>query len=430
MENELENEVTVINLQNIDNNIPARPGITIKYNNDINDEIEKSDIYLLLHNVYKEIFLSKTMPNWKNFLFKRFKRKKSFLFGFILLLDIVLRGISQVFLCDHPITGILICIGLILTSPMLLAYALLGTISATFGAILIARPEIHDITSGLCGYDGALVGCACWTFYRNSNDSTIPLITIILASASGYIHVACSHWLGTFGLPTFTLSFNLITMCFLLSISTHHATVVQMNAPQITPHESSYTTMSIEYFLEASVKGVGQFMFADTTVGCILIVIGIAISSRIAALAGLLGAATACLSCYYLLQVPNLALVRSGIFGYNSAGTCAVLAGGGFFQATYGSTLVGIIGALIATLLLVAYQSIFGYLWNLPVLTFPFICSAYLMLLMKTRWLVKLNDPIAGKTVYETNSFVSLEDSSISSLEDEYESDFIEIICK
>lgn len=65
--------------------------------------------------------------------------------------SIVLRGVSQVFLCNHPITGLFICIGLSLTSPTLMVYALLGAIFENIGAFLVCQPVIADMERGLYG---------------------------------------------------------------------------------------------------------------------------------------------------------------------------------------------------------------------------------------------------------------------------------------
>ena len=65
---------------------------------------------------------------------------------------IVLRGVSQVFLCNHPVTGFCICIGLCLSSPTLMAYALLGAIFENIGAFIVCQPVIEEMERGLFGY--------------------------------------------------------------------------------------------------------------------------------------------------------------------------------------------------------------------------------------------------------------------------------------
>lgn len=66
-------------------------------------------------------------------------------------ISIVLRGVSQVYLCNNPLTGVMICIGLYLTDPKLLIFALVGTASATLCASLVCLPASTEIVSGLTG---------------------------------------------------------------------------------------------------------------------------------------------------------------------------------------------------------------------------------------------------------------------------------------
>jgi hypothetical protein len=65
--------------------------------------------------------------------------------------NIVLRGIGQVYICNHPVTGLLVCIGLWLSSPTLMAYAIIGSAVETLGAWLVCRPPTEDIEAGLFG---------------------------------------------------------------------------------------------------------------------------------------------------------------------------------------------------------------------------------------------------------------------------------------
>lgn len=65
--------------------------------------------------------------------------------------NIVLRGVGQVFICNHPITGLFVCMGLYLSSPMLLVYALLGAIYENVAAYLICKPIIGEMEAGLYG---------------------------------------------------------------------------------------------------------------------------------------------------------------------------------------------------------------------------------------------------------------------------------------
>jgi len=136
------------------------------------------------------------MPRWKRFLTSRRGDPTASpftcynaLLSFLALCDITLRGISQVFLCDNPVSGLFICAGLACTSPELLAYALIGTVCGTVGAALLATAPAKDVAAGLCGYDGALVGCACWACFQptammpSNHTHTLPkMVAAILLS--------------------------------------------------------------------------------------------------------------------------------------------------------------------------------------------------------------------------------------------------------
>jgi hypothetical protein len=89
--------------------------------------------------------------------------------------------------------------------------------------------------------------------------------------------------------------------------------------------------------------------------------------------------------------VTNVAAIRSGLYGYNAAGTCCVLAGGIFYKASDGAVLVGVFGACLASLLTVGFQGAFS---GLPVLTFPFITSAWIIMLSRSKWLNDTSDGI------------------------------------
>lgn len=359
--------------------------------------------------LFDEIFLSGSMPNVTRVLTEQFidyiegncKDYKLLPYVLLFFIDIILRGIAQVFLCNHPITGIFILIGLGITSIELVGYALLGAIFGTMGAALIGKSSMHDITSGLCGYDAALVGCASWAFLSTTTPIRRALIAAILSFISGIVHVACANILNVFDLPTFTLAFNITMICFLLSVSTNHVKVITLRKSSIN-YPDNYTNMSIEFMVDASIRGVGQFMFVDTTIGSSFVIFGICVSSRIGAFAAWIGSTVACLTAYYLLQVADLASVRNGLFGYNSSGCVASVSGNVFFYSNIPNFLSGsIIGGSFTVLILTAFQSVFG---TLPVLTFPFITTTWLMMMTRSNLFVLLTEPDPNNVMLSSSS--------------------------
>lgn len=341
----------------------------------------------LLVEVCSEVFLTGDMPNYKKFVLKNHSRHVGFYL--LLWLDVLLRGVSQVFLCDNPVSGLFILAGLACTSWSLVGYALLGTLFSSLGALLIARAPVDKVTSGLCGYDGALVGCACLSFLASPSPGINVLVAVVLSVVSGVLHVSLANLMLVFQLPPFTFGFNVTTIAFLLSLETQNAAVSRISAGAPIVYPEGYTDFSAGFMWDASVRGVGQFMFADTTEGGVLIILGICVASRMGGLASWLGASIAAITAFHLLQVPaaSLPAVRNGLYGYNSAGCCAALAGGVFFDPSPSGVAFGSVGAALAVLVLTMFKALLGS-YSLPVLTFPFIVTTWLMLLTKSSLLV------------------------------------------
>jgi len=379
-------------------------------------------------DVFREVFLSASMPRWKRFLTSRRVNQtgaspltcyNAFL-SFLALCDITLRGISQVFLCDNPVSGLFICAGLACTSPELLAYALIGTVCGTAGAALLATAPAKDIAAGLCGYDGALVGCACWACFEptlmipnvaSNHTHTLPkmVAAVLLSFLAGIVHVGLSNVLFQFALPTFTFAFNVVTISFLISTATGLSTSLTLSSLPPPSQPPLPLPLTASFFFESSVKGVGQFMFADTIIGSCLIIIGIAVSSRRGALFAWIGASVGCLTGFYLIALPpsRLTALRTGLYGYNSSGACASIGGGVFFDVGMGTSLLAIVGAMLSVLLQVAFESFFSHLYGVSILTFPFIVSTWIILVTRASHFTKKNPQISKKSRKPQSSFLS-----------------------
>jgi hypothetical protein len=73
--------------------------------------------------------------------------------------NILLRGVGQVYICNHPVTGFCVCVGLWLSSPTLCAFALIGAACENLGAGLLCRPKSSEVNAGLFGYACLPLGC-------------------------------------------------------------------------------------------------------------------------------------------------------------------------------------------------------------------------------------------------------------------------------
>ena len=124
-------------------------------------------------------------------------------------------------------------------------------------------------------------------------------------------------------------------------------------------------------------NAIGQIFFQDNWITGYLIVIGIAVNSRISAGMALVGAAGAALVAV-LFGGPEGA-IRDGLFGYNAALT-AIALGGFFLVLTWRSFLYTLFGIVVTTWLW-ASIAIFLTPIAMPVLTSAFVLATWLLLI-------------------------------------------------
>jgi urea transporter len=370
----------------------------------------------MFSDLWNEIIISGNMNKTQKYLCNFQGTKTPPLTLIMICFDLILRGISQVYLCDHPISGLLIAIGVGLSSCTLLLHGVLGVMGSTLGATVVCRLPYSKISNGLVGYDGALVGCAIYSFCVTGNENSLLLVTFFLSAISGILHMSLANILGLAKLPPFTAAFNVTVFCLLLGMA-HNNTRIAAFRPTDSSidYSAGFQDQSFLWFITMAVKGVGQFMFADTIAGATLVIIGILLQSRRDGFCAVLGAFVGGITARYVLSLPSshTLAISSGLYGYNAAGTCVVLGGGRFYSATNSAYVIGIIGAIMSVYIQIMYESLFvvtayqssnstgdtspespvvatdhiPVLISLPVLTFPFITTAWLMMLTQSTWL-------------------------------------------
>jgi urea transporter len=130
------------------------------------------------------------------------------------LLNALLRGISQLFLADSWIAGILILIGILFCSRIAMVMALLG--SAIGGLIGLAfGADGFDIYHGLWGYNSFITAVAVGGFFLVPTWRSVAY-ALAAAVAAAVLYGALSVILGSWGVPSLTLSFCITTIAFLL----------------------------------------------------------------------------------------------------------------------------------------------------------------------------------------------------------------------
>jgi urea transporter len=131
--------------------------------------------------------------------------------------------------------------------------------------------------------------------------------------------------------------------------------------------------------VNAVFRGIGQLFFLNSILAGVLIIIGIAFCSRIAAVFALVGSIVGMLTGMALGA--DGAAIYNGLWGFNSFDAALAIAGV-FYVLTWRSALLGVACAAFTALLFGAIASFFGP-WGLPALTLPFCFGTLAFVLLK-----------------------------------------------
>jgi urea transporter len=306
--------------------------------------------------------------------------------------DSCLRGVGQVCFMNNPVTGLAILAAMFVAEPWLGFAGALGVVVSTLAAVLIGMDR-GAIRAGLFGFNGVLVGAGLSLFLQPDWDVVVMVWIVLAAFFSTVLHAALAGvFIGTWKVPPFTLAFNFITLIFLIgALNFANGRVGGLIAPadaQVTQGKVSNTLRSaadaatannVEGVVNAILRGISQLFFANSIVSGIIIIAGIAVASRIAAIFALVGSTVGMLT--GLALGGNGVAIYNGLWGFNSF-DAALAIGGVFFVLTVRSGVLAVACAVFAALLFGAIASLFTP-WGLPALTLPFVFATLSFVLLK-----------------------------------------------
>ena len=304
-------------------------------------------------------------------------------FGFI---DWILRGIGQVVFQNNPISGAVILGAIFYNSWIYGTACLFGTMISTLTALLF-KADKGMIKDGLFGFNGALIAIAL-VAYTSPNFTTgnmpnlhLWLYIVLSAAFTSVLMPAFGALLAPHKVPGLTMPFALATWFFLGALL-QFSTIDVSNALKPTS-PSDFTGPRPDYtwltWFHGVTMGISEIFFQDNWVTGIIILIGIAINTRIGALMALMGSSLAVAAA--VLYGAHDEAIRDGLFGYNAALTAMAL-GGLFYVLNFSGFLYTVIGVLV-TARVWASLGVFLEPSGMPVLTSAFVLVTWLMLLAK-----------------------------------------------
>lgn len=295
-------------------------------------------------------------------------------------LKVLMRGTGQVMFQDNAWTGLFFMAGIFYGSyatgnPAVAWGALLGVFMSTITGYLLRYPVEKGMT-GLWGFNGVLVGCALPTFLGN-----VPLMwlaIIVFSSMTTWVMVGLNLVLAPYKVSAFTFPFVLTTWFILMAARIMHGLPDSgLGAPELPGNFSSDFHTGIGNLLEYWLRGISQVFLVNSWVTGLLFLIGLAISSRWAAIWAAIASAVA-LGTAILYQC-NGGDIANGLFGFSPVLTGIAL-GTTFYHVNWRTAIWSLLG-IFATVFIQAGMDTFFSPLGIPTLTGPFCVATWLFLL-------------------------------------------------
>jgi Urea transporter len=127
-----------------------------------------------------------------------------------------LRGVGQVMFMNNPITGLAVLVAAWIYAPWLGFGGTLGVVVSTAVAMLMGFDR-DAVRAGLFGFNGVLCGLALATFLAPPWDGLSTVWIVVVSAGSSIAMAGLAAIFGVWGVPPFTLAFNLSVLLFLLT---------------------------------------------------------------------------------------------------------------------------------------------------------------------------------------------------------------------
>ena len=311
-----------------------------------------------------------------------------------------LKGTSQVFFMENPVTGVLFFVAMAYASYASGIWA--TTIGAALGvcvATLTARLldcDAPSVSSGLFGFNGVLVGAALPTFIAPTPQ--LWAYVIVGAAASTVITAAFSATLtAKWGIPGSTGPFVLAGWLMVAGAYSFGGLHVTGDAPRLaTDYVQGLVSLPQPMELvQIFFRNIGQVYLLGNEISGAIILLGICIASLPAGIAATAGSLIAMAVAIGMGADP--AVVSQGLYGFSPVLT-AMAVGVIFLKPSPKVALY----ALLATITTVFVQGALDVIVapaGIPSFTAPYVLTMYLFIAPKKLMAPHPHQPVAGHMI-------------------------------
>lgn len=297
--------------------------------------------------------------------------------GFV---DLYLRGASQVFFQNNPLTGLIIIGAIFWGAPAVVGLgAVIGLLVATTTAILL-DVDGGSLKQGLFGFNGILVGVAVPTFL-----SAHPMMwayLVIGAAVSTVVTLAITNVVKNWGVPGSTAPFVLTTWLLLLgAYALANVPVASMGPPALPTVAGAAANASPagNALLGILAKNVSQVFLVENVATGVLFVGAIAISSVRGAVFAVVGSVVSVIVATVLGA--TITSINAGLYGFSAVLT-AMAVGAVFNPPSVRVTLYAILATIFTVIVQAALNTALSPV-GIPTLTFPYVLTMWFFLLPK-----------------------------------------------
>lgn len=267
----------------------------------------------------------------------------------------ILTSIGQIMLQENPWTGLLFLAGIFYGS-FTMGIAVILAASVGLATAILLNFDKKETAQGLYGFSASLVGVALTFFFK---PELVIWITVIIGSVIATIlqHIFISR-----KIPVFTLPFILVTWICLYIF--HNLYVVGSPVMGTEPAADLNELATVAH-------GFGEVIFQGSILTGVIFILAVFINNPVAALYAI---ASGVVSAYISLQFSEPQTdIHMGLFSFNAV-LCAIT-----FSGTRVKDGVYVLFSIIVSTIIDIFMVKMGW----PPLTFPFVASSWITLLVK-----------------------------------------------
>ncbi|MFD7922180.1 urea transporter [Streptomyces sp. NPDC059740] len=285
----------------------------------------------------------------------------------LLVGQVQLRGVAQVALSASPWTGLLFTLALFAGGWRTGVFGLLGGCASTAAAAVLGCDR-EKVAKGLEGYCGCLTGIALLVRFGASWRTAV--LAVLGAAVCSVLGAAAGRLFGRLQLPVLTAPYCLVTGALVIALPTTPA------AAALPARAGGFTTLTAAQAGQAFCDNLGQVFFLDKWYAGLILLAGLLLTSRTAALAAAGGSVLATVTaCAAGLPADR---ITEGLYGYNGV-LCAIALAATFLSPTRwvaGYTALAVVASVPFTAAWEAFTQPSG---GSP-FTWPFVVTTWLFL--------------------------------------------------